>query len=134
MPTENNSPLPHVLYLLQFPAINCLKIGITRNLWGRVGELRVCWGDVDIKASCVIAGERAVIRELERILHGNLEKFSVEPPHRLGGWTEMFQPRALDTALKLVRELGHTPHSIAGWMLTRCGWVRFAELMPARCN
>ena len=79
------------------------KIGITEDIEERYLRLTSLWGEIDLAASCMLAGSRREVAGLERTLHFLLENWRMEKPCRLEGRREWFSMACFEKAFEILQ-------------------------------
>ena len=89
------------LYLLVFPEIKAIKVGMSEDIHGRVQQLQKWWGEADLKSSYYLSMHSKKAFKLEKGLHGFLDEYALS--YNMGiGKSELFSQKALDAALKYI--------------------------------
>jgi hypothetical protein len=91
-----------VLYLFVNKNKTEFKIGITDDIEERYLRLTSVWGDIDIKYSCMLIGDRKEVVGLEKTLHFLLDRWRVEKPKKLDGHKEWFSIECFDKAIEVI--------------------------------
>ncbi len=70
----------HCLYLLVSKEKYQFKLGITRNIYTRIYQLRLIWGEFDLDTSCVVYGKKPHLEKLENMLQFYFEEYRNSNP------------------------------------------------------
>ncbi len=74
----------YCLYLLISKEKYQFKLGITNNIYSRIYQLRLLWGEFDLETSCIIYGSRDHLEKLESILQFVFEEYHLTKPELTG--------------------------------------------------
>lgn len=74
----------YCLYLLVSKNSYRFNLGITSNIYARVYQLRVMWGEFDLKSSCIVYGNQEHLTALEKMLRFTFEEYQVDCLTQLG--------------------------------------------------
>jgi hypothetical protein len=69
----------YCLYLLISREKYQFKLGITSNIYTRIYQLRLIWGEFDLDTSCVVYGKRDHLKKLEEILQFVFDEYHLAP-------------------------------------------------------
>ncbi len=70
----------YCLYLLVSKDKYQFNVGITSNIYTRIYQLRLMWGEFDLDTSCIIYGKKNHLQKLENILHFIFEEYHLAKP------------------------------------------------------
>ena len=86
---QKNKPIKteYCLYLLASKENYRFKIGITRNIYTRIYQLRLIWGEFDLDTSCIIYGNEEHLQKLENILQFVFEEYRLDNSTLTEEWT-----------------------------------------------
>lgn len=89
---ENRKPKvksEYCLYLLVSKDRYEFTIGLTNNIYTRVYQLRLMWGEFDLEASSIVYGEKHRLEQLEKILYFAFEEYKHSNSEVKNDWFEM---------------------------------------------
>lgn len=70
----------YCLYLLISRDKYQFNMGITTNIYTRIYQLRLLWGEFDLETSCVVYGKKEHLEKLENILQFTFEEYHLAKP------------------------------------------------------
>lgn len=73
------------LYMLASKDDYRFNLGITKNIYSRVYQLRVMWGEFDLKSSSIVYGKQNHLITLEKMLRFTFEEYLLDSVMQPGG-------------------------------------------------